>query len=108
MEIFGDFECPACRAFLRTTVKQVIDDYVVPGKVYIVHRDFPLDMHPYARQAARSPMPPRNLGNLRPSSGRSTIKQDEWTAKGQYRRGHGFLFPPGADSRNFRTMKRST
>ena len=53
MEVFGDFECPACRAFYEVTVKQVIDDYVVPGKVYLVHRDFPLEMHPYARQAAR-------------------------------------------------------
>ena len=53
MEVFGDFQCPACRGFFEGTTKQVIDDYVIPGKVYLIHRDFPLDMHPYARQAAR-------------------------------------------------------
>src|SRR5712664_585104 len=53
IEVFEDFQCPACRNFFETTVKQLIDDYVVPGKVYLIHRDFPLEMHPYSRQAAR-------------------------------------------------------
>ena len=26
MEVFGDFQCPACRSFFEGTVKQVIDD----------------------------------------------------------------------------------
>ena len=49
MEVFEDFQCPACRNFYETTLKQVIDNYVNTGKVYLIHRDFPLEMHPYAR-----------------------------------------------------------
>ena len=73
MEVFGDFQCPACRGFFETTVKQVIDDYVIPGKVYLIHRDFPLEMHPYARQAARLANAAAEFGNSKPSSARSTI-----------------------------------
>jgi protein-disulfide isomerase len=82
MEIFGDFECPACRAFFETTVKQVIDDYVVPGKVYIVYRDFPLDMHPYARQAARFANAAAQFGQFDAVERALYDKQDEWSAKG--------------------------
>ena len=82
MEIFGDFECPACRDFFETTVKQVIDDYVVPGKVYLIHRDFPLDMHPYARQAARLANAAAEFGQFEAIERALYDHQDEWSTKG--------------------------
>ena len=82
MEVFGDFECPACRAFYEGTVKQVIDQYVVPGKVYLVHRDFPLEMHPYARPAARLANAAAQFGQFEAIERALYDKQDEWTAKG--------------------------
>jgi protein-disulfide isomerase len=82
MEVFGDFECPACRSFYEGTVKQVIDDYVVPGKVYLVHRDFPLDIHPYARQAARLANAAAQLGDFQAMERALYDKQDEWSTKG--------------------------
>jgi protein-disulfide isomerase len=53
MEIFTDYQCPICRVFFEQTLRYVINDYVAAGKVYIVHHDFPLVMHPYSGQAAR-------------------------------------------------------
>jgi protein-disulfide isomerase len=82
MEVFGDFQCPACRGFFEGTVKQVIDQYVVPGKVYLVHRDFPLDMHPYARQAARLANAAATFGQFEAIERALYDHQDEWTAKG--------------------------
>ena len=82
MEVFGDFQCPACRNFFETTTKQVIDHYVIPGKVYIVHRDFPLDMHPYARQAARLANAAANYGQFEAIERVLYDHQDEWSAKG--------------------------
>jgi len=52
MEIFSDYQCPACRQLFATTTQRVIDSYVNNNKVYIVHRDFPLPMHAYSRVAA--------------------------------------------------------
>ena len=53
MEVFSDFQCPSCRALYEDTLKQLMNDYVAAGKVYLVHRDFPLPMHKYSREAAR-------------------------------------------------------
>lgn len=94
MEIFGDFECPACRAFFENTVKRVIDDYVVPGKVYLVHRDFPLDMHPYARQAARLANAAANFGQFQAMERALYDKQDDWSAKGNIDEVLASSFPP--------------
>jgi hypothetical protein len=51
--VYDDYECPACGAFYEQTLKTLIDTYVADGKVYLIHRDFPLPMHQYSRQAAR-------------------------------------------------------
>jgi len=95
MEVFGDFECPACRAFFENTVKRMIDDYVVPGKVYLVHRDFPLDMHPYARQAARLANAAANFGQFQAVERALYDKQDDWSAKGNIDEVLAPSFPAG-------------
>lgn len=51
--VYDDYECPACGQFYEQTLRQLIDTYVADGKVYLVHRDFPLPMHEFSRQAAR-------------------------------------------------------
>ena len=53
MEVFSDYECPSCRNLYENTLKSLINDYVAAGKVYLVHRDFPLPMHKYGYEAAR-------------------------------------------------------
>jgi protein-disulfide isomerase len=82
MEVFGDFQCPACRGFFEGTTKQVIDDYVIPGKVYLVHRDFPLEMHPYARQAARLANAAAEFGKFEAMERALYDHQDDWSTKG--------------------------
>jgi protein-disulfide isomerase len=52
MEVYSDFQCPACKQLFTTTTQRVMDNYVDNNKVYIVHRDFPLPMHAYSRIAA--------------------------------------------------------
>ena len=52
IEVFSDFQCPACKVLHEGTLKPLIDDYVDKGKVYLIHRDFPLPIHAYAREAA--------------------------------------------------------
>jgi protein-disulfide isomerase len=94
MEVFGDFQCPACRTFFETTVKQVIDDYVIPGKVHLIHRDFPLDMHPYARQAARLANAAAEFGQFEAIERALYDHQDEWSAKGNIDEVMASYFPP--------------
>ena len=54
LEVFASFDCPHCKDLHETTMPLIIRDYVVPGKVYLVNREFPLSgqYHLYAREAA--------------------------------------------------------
>jgi protein-disulfide isomerase len=54
IEVFSSFDCPHCKVMHDELVPQLVRDYVVAGKVYLVEREFPLAGagHPYARDAA--------------------------------------------------------
>jgi protein-disulfide isomerase len=104
MEVFGDFQCPACRGFFEGTVKQVIDDYVIPGKVYLVHRDFPLDMHPYARQAARLANAAAEFGKFEAMERALYDHQDDWSTKGNIDEVMASYFP-AAEFKKFQAFE---
>lgn len=49
---FLDYQCPACAAYYENVTKQLEEDYA--GRITFVTRNFPLDSHPLAQQAARA------------------------------------------------------
>ena len=49
LEEFGDFECPSCKN-LATFLDQVVKEY--NPRVRLIFRNYPLSMHPFARDAA--------------------------------------------------------
>src|SRR5262249_33725809 len=53
IEDFSDFQCPVCKVLYEATMEQVIKNYVDTGKVFLVHHDFPLNIHAHSREAAR-------------------------------------------------------
>jgi protein-disulfide isomerase len=48
---FADFQCPYCQR-AQSTIDQVMKSY--GGKVQLIHRDFPLEGHAHAFEAARA------------------------------------------------------
>ena len=38
MEVFSDYQCPACKQLYKTTNQQLLDNYVNASKVYLIHR----------------------------------------------------------------------
>ncbi len=54
LEVFSDFQCPMCKAFHQETLPLLMREFVIPGKVYIVSREFPLNRadHPFSKDAA--------------------------------------------------------
>src|SRR5678815_2424980 len=52
IEVFSDFQCPSCKRLYEETLRPLMADLVAKGKVYLIHRDYPLQQHPHARQAA--------------------------------------------------------
>src|SRR5688500_5041603 len=51
IEVFSDYECPACRAFYLQTLKLIFVNYADQGKACVVLREFPSFAH--SRDAAR-------------------------------------------------------
>jgi protein-disulfide isomerase len=82
MEIFSDYQCPACRTLFLTTNRQLMDDYVSTGKVYLVHRDFPLPMHAYSRVAAQYARAAAAIGKIEPVEKVLFENQDKWEQTG--------------------------
>ncbi len=82
VEVFSDFQCPACRRVYQGVLRQVIDNYVNAGKVYLVHRDFPLPMHKHSRNAARWANAAAQLGKFEQVEEVLYDKQDAWSANG--------------------------
>jgi protein-disulfide isomerase len=41
IEVFEDFQCPACKSFTEQIEPQIVDAYVATGDVYYIFRHFP-------------------------------------------------------------------
>lgn len=82
MEVFSDFQCPACKTLFMTTNRQLMDNYVTTGKVYLIHRDFPLPMHAYSRVAARYARAAAELGKIEVVERALFENQEKWEQSG--------------------------
>jgi len=82
MEVWSDFQCPACRNLYAESVRQLMNDYVHTGKVYFVHRDMPLAMHPHARDAARYANAAAQINKFEKVAEVLYMNQDIWAADG--------------------------
>jgi protein-disulfide isomerase len=82
MEVFSDFQCPACKTLYITTNRKIMDDYVSTGKVYLIHRDFPLAMHAHSRVAARYARAAAQIGKVEPVEQALFQNQEKWEQSG--------------------------
>jgi protein-disulfide isomerase len=82
MEVFSDYECPSCRNLFEQTLRPLITGYVADGKVYLVHRDFPLPMHKYGYEAARWLNASARVGQFPSVEAALYDNQNSWAADG--------------------------
>lgn len=82
MEIYSDFQCPACKQLFLTTTQRVMDNYVNTGKIFVVHRDFPLPMHAYSRVAASYSRAAAHIGKCEEVEQALFQNQEKWEANG--------------------------
>jgi protein-disulfide isomerase len=83
VEVFSDFQCPGCKVFHDTEFSRLMKEYVAPGKVYLIYRYFPLDMHPYGKKAAEVVAAAAQLGKYEQAADIAFAKQQEWGASGK-------------------------
>jgi protein-disulfide isomerase len=82
MEVFSDFQCPACKQLYKTTNQPLLDNYVNTSKVYLIHRDFPLPMHAYSKIAARYVRAAAQLGKGEQAEKALFDNQEKWEQSG--------------------------
>ena len=82
MEVFSDYQCPACKTLYTTTNRLLMDNYVSMGKVYLIHRDFPLANHAYSRIAARYARAAAEIGKIEPVEQTLFQNQEKWEQTG--------------------------
>jgi len=85
LEVFASFDCPHCKDLHETTMPMIIRDYVVPGKVYLVSREFPLSgqYHPYAREAALYATAAGRVGKYQQAADALFKNQAAWAQTGK-------------------------
>lgn len=82
IDLYSDYQCPACRALYLGTITQVMADSVATGKVYLIDHDFPLPMHPHAKQAAEYANAAAKIRKFETVSNALFQKQPIWAADG--------------------------
>jgi protein-disulfide isomerase len=106
IEVFSDYQCPACRELYLETLRPLIDNYVLTGKVYLIHRDMPLSQHPYSRLAAKYENAAAQVKELEKVSTALFEKQMQWSIDGNVDRVVAEVLMP-AEMRQVRQMVES-
>jgi len=82
IDLFSDFQCPACKALHEQTVKRIKEAYARQGKVRLIHHDFPLPQHTFARQAATLASAADRLGKFDAVADALFLQQESWSKTG--------------------------
>lgn len=83
IDVYSDFQCPACKALHENTLGQLAHDYADKGKVYLVHHEFPLPQHAHALEAACYACAASRVGKYQQVSDVLFHSQETWAANGK-------------------------
>jgi protein-disulfide isomerase len=83
IEVYSDFQCPACKALYERALVPLTYDYVDKGKVYLVHHEFPLPMHAHAMEAACYACAASRVGKYEQVCDVLFRQQEAWAASGK-------------------------
>ena len=79
---FSDFQCPFCARFYTQTLPLIYDEYIEPGKVKLVFRDYPIQsIHPNAVPAAVASECANEQGKFKVMHDMLFEKQNEWSGQ---------------------------
>ncbi len=76
---FTDFQCPFCARFHTQTLPLILEEYIEPGKVKLVIRDFPIQsIHPNAVAASVASECANEQGKVKEMHDMLFYNQNEW------------------------------
>lgn len=101
--VFGDFQCPSCRAAHQQIESQLDRDYVETGKIRFVFHDFPLPMHPNAVPTAQAARAAGAQGQFWAMHDLLYARQEEWASdRNVTKRLVGYAAELGLDQQAFK------
>ena len=83
IELFSDFQCPLCKTLHEQMLPSLLANYVAKGRVYLIHREFPLTIHAYAAQAAAYACAAEKVGRYSQVANVLFGKQELWSVSGK-------------------------
>ncbi len=103
IEVYSDFQCPGCKALYEQTLRPLMRDFVAAGKVYLVHHEFPLPGHAYAREAAAYASAAARIGRYEEVANALFANQASWSTTGKVDETVTKLLSP-ADAKKVRAL----
>ena len=103
VEIYTDYECPACRNLYMTVLPFLNGDFVATGKVRLLHRDYPLPQHQFSKLATRYANAAGSIGKYDVVANQIFVTQPEWSQNGNVDAAVAKVLSP-ADMEKVRTM----
>jgi protein-disulfide isomerase len=82
IEIYTDYQCPACRDLYMNILPSLTKDYVQTGKVHLLHRDFPLAQHQFSPVATKYANAAGMIGKYDVVAAQIFKTQPEWEQNG--------------------------
>jgi len=82
IDLYSDFQCPHCKEFHDGTLPRLVNDYVNPGKVYLV-RHYYLLKFPYSRLSASYVCAAAKIGKYDQASDALFKTQQIWGDNGK-------------------------
>src|ERR687898_2819105 len=77
---YADYQCPFCQTFATLQMPTIEERLIKTGRLRWRYRDFPLQMHPFARLAAHSAACADEQGKYWQQHNRIYDGQQEWSA----------------------------
>jgi protein-disulfide isomerase len=106
LEIFSDFTCPHCKHLHEEVLPQLMKDYVVGGKVYIVDRAFPLTGggHEHSREAFGYAVAAARIGKYEQVADALYAQQANWAINGNVWATVASALPSPADQKKVQAL----
>ncbi len=103
IELFSDFECPACKTLHDETLGPLIADYVDKGKVYLVRRYWAWPQHAHAKVAACLASAAERIGKYQPVCDALFKDQQAWSISGKVEEAASSVLTP-AEAQKVRAL----
>jgi len=82
-DLYSDFQCPHCRMLHETILPMIVKDYIATGKAYLVSHEFPLNGHPFSREAANYATAAARIGKYQAVTDAIFQNQNSWGMSGK-------------------------